>query len=359
MALTEDSVLESLKGLIDPRLQKDYVSLGAVQKVQVGEETVSLVLEFGKDFPVVDDEARSLVESHLKEKLGVKEVRIGITRRVPVQGNEQKSTTPNLDGVKTIIGCGSGKGGVGKSTVSVNLALSLVAQGKKVGLMDADIYGPNLPGMLGIEGKPDLEIRNDKIVPVEVRGLKLMSMGFLLEDDNPVIWRGPMLNGVIRQFLFDVIWGELDVLVIDLPPGTGDVQLSLSQLVPMTGVVVVTTPQNVALQDVRKAIGMFQKTRVPVLGIVENMSHFICGSCGEKTAIFSEGGGKSEAERLNLPFLGEVPLQPAIREGADSGEPVVVGHPDSEVTQAFKGIASKVSDVMAEKESVAKPSINF
>jgi ATP-binding protein involved in chromosome partitioning len=359
MPLTEESVLEALRGLVDPRIQKDYVSLGAVQNVQVGEETVSLVLEFGKDLPVVDTEVRQLVQSCLTEKVGAKEVRIGITRRDPIKEGEAKPATPNLSGVKTIIGCGSGKGGVGKSTVSVNLALSLVAQGKKVGLMDADIYGPNLPGMLGIKGKPDLPIQNDKIIPVEVCGLKLMSMGFLIEEDNPVIWRGPMLNGVIKQFLFDVVWGELDVLLIDLPPGTGDVQLSLSQLVPMTGVVVVTTPQNVALQDVRKAIAMFQKTRVPVLGIVENMSHFICGGCGEKTAIFSEGGGKNEATRLNLPFLGEIPLKPSIREGADEGKPIVVSEPDSPEAKAFNGIALKLNEVISQSGATQQPSINF
>ena len=248
---------------------------------------------------------------------------------------------------------------MGKSTVSVNLALSLAAQGKKVGLMDADIYGPNLPGMLGIKGKPDLAIQNDKIVPIEVSGLKLMSMGFLVEEDNPVIWRGPMLNGVIKQFLFDVIWGELDILIIDLPPGTGDVQLSLSQLVPMTGVVVVTTPQHVALQDVRKAIAMFQKTRIPVLGIVENMSHFICGACGEKTFIFSEGGGKREAKNLNLPFLGEIPLEPSIREGADEGKPVVISRADSPEAKAFNGIALKLDEVMSQQGTSQKPSINF
>ena len=236
---------------------------------------------------------------------------------------------------------GSGKGGVGKSTVATNLALSFARAGAAVGLMDADIYGPNLVQMIGVKTRP--EIVGKRILPVPASGLKLMSMAFFLKDDQPVVWRGPMLHGAMKQFLGDVEWGKLDYLFIDMPPGTGDVQLTLSQIIPLTGAVLVTTPQDVALSDVRKAAAMFRTVNVPILGVVENMSYFNCPHCGERAEIFSHGGAESAAKRLGVPFLGAVPLEEGIREDADTGVPVVISRPDSAGAKAFEHIASQVA----------------
>ena len=245
-----------------------------------------------------------------------------------------------LPGVKHIIAIASGKGGVGKSTVSTNLAVALAQTGKKVGLMDADIYGPNIPMMMGMPEPPGKE--GDKIKPAEAHGVKIISMGFFVPEDTAVVWRGPMVHTAIQQFFRDILWGELDYLLIDLPPGTGDAQLSVSQIVPLTGVVTVTTPQEVALYDVRKGIMMFQKVNVPLLGIIENMSFFVCGHCGERTDIFSSAGGERAAQKFDVPFLGHIPLDPAIREGGDKGIPLVVGAPDSPQTKAFQAAAEAV-----------------
>jgi ATP-binding protein involved in chromosome partitioning len=245
-----------------------------------------------------------------------------------------------IPGVKYVIAVSSGKGGVGKSTVSVNLAVSLALTGAKVGLLDADIYGPNIPMMMGVS-KPPEQI-DGKIVPAESHGVKLISMGFFVPEDTAVVWRGPMVHTAIQQLFRDVLWGELDYLLIDLPPGTGDAQLTLTQLVPLTGAVTVTTPQEVALHDVRKGMMMFQKVNVPLLGIVENMSYFLCGHCGERTEIFSHGGGERAAATLGIPFLGRVPIDPAIRDGGDSGTPIVVADPASPQSASFREIAQKI-----------------
>jgi ATP-binding protein involved in chromosome partitioning len=245
-----------------------------------------------------------------------------------------------IPGVKYVIAVSSGKGGVGKSTVSVNLAVALALTGAKVGLLDADIYGPNIPMMMGVNKPP--EQRDGKIVPAESHGVKLISMGFFVPEDTAVVWRGPMVHTAIQQLFRDVLWGELDYLLIDLPPGTGDAQLTLTQLVPLTGTVTVTTPQEVALHDVRKGMMMFQKVNVPLLGIVENMSYFLCGHCGERTEIFSYGGGERAAATLGVPFLGRVPIDPAIRDGGDSGTPIVVANPASPQSAAFREIAQKI-----------------
>jgi ATP-binding protein involved in chromosome partitioning len=247
----------------------------------------------------------------------------------------------SIDGIKNIIAVGSGKGGVGKTTVTVNLAIALAQTGAAVGLMDADIYGPNVPLMMGIAGKP-YAVEN-RIQTLSNYGVRVMSMGFLTSDDTPLIWRGPMLHNVIQQFLRQVDWGQLDYLLIDLPPGTGDVQLSLTQTVPLMGAVIVSTPQDVALQDARKAILMFRQVRVDVLGIVENMSYFQCPKCNERTHIFSHGGGAITAANFGVPFLGEVPLNTSLREGGDTGKPVVASDPGSPVAIAFKEIAEKVA----------------
>ncbi len=245
-----------------------------------------------------------------------------------------------IPGVKHVIAVSSGKGGVGKSTVSVNLAVAMGMSGAKVGLLDADIYGPNIPMMMGIDKTP--EQKDGKISPAESHGIKLISMGFFVPEDQAVVWRGPMVHTAIQQLFRDVLWGELDYLLIDLPPGTGDAQLTLSQLVSLSGAITVTTPQEVALHDVRKGMMMFEKVNVPLLGIVENMSYFVCGHCGERTEIFAHGGGERAAETLGVPFLGRVPIDPAIREGGDTGRPLVVADPASPQAKAFRDIAGRV-----------------
>jgi len=244
--------------------------------------------------------------------------------------------------VKYKIAVASGKGGVGKSTVSTNLALSLKALGYTVGLLDADIYGPSQQMMLGIEGRPQIDEHDEKIMPMENHGIKTMSLGLITDPDTPVIWRGPMVMKALDQFLTDVKWGELDFMIIDLPPGTGDAQLTLTQKVPLTGAVVVTTPQDVALIDARKGLAMFRKVSVPVLGIIENMSYYICRHCGEREEIFGHGGGKRTAEMLGVPFLGEVPLDPQVVVGGDSGEPIVVLDPKSPASAAFRELARQI-----------------
>lgn len=255
-----------------------------------------------------------------------------------------------LPGVKYIIAVSSGKGGVGKSTVTVNVSVALKQLGYAVGLMDADIYGPNIPTMIGVTKEPVKE--GEKILPAEGQGVKVISMGFFVPEDTPVVWRGPMVHSAIQQFFRDVVWGELDFLLIDLPPGTGDVPLTLSQLVPLTGAMTVTTPQEVALQDVRKGMMMFKKVNVPLLGVVENMSYFLCGHCGERTEIFSSGGGERAAQKFGIPFLGRIPIDPAIREGGDMGISIVDSDPSSPQAQAFLQIAKTlVANIgQAEKE---------
>lgn len=255
-----------------------------------------------------------------------------------------------LPGVKHVIAVASGKGGVGKSTVSANLSVVLAQTGAKVGLMDADIYGPNIPMMMGVPKPPEKE--GDKIKPAEAHGVRIISMGFFVPEETAIVWRGPMVHTAIQQFFRDVLWGELDYLLVDLPPGTGDAQLSLSQIVPLTGVVTVTTPQEVALYDVRKGMMMFKKVNVPLLGVIENMSFFVCGHCGERTEIFSFAGGERAAKKFEIPFLGRIPLDPAIREGGDAGRPIVVSDPNSPLTLAFQGVAealqTRVRELMSE-----------
>ena len=266
------------------------------------------------------------------------------------QGIPETSETV-LPGVKHIIAVASGKGGVGKSTVSTNLAVALAQTGAKVGVMDADIYGPNIPMMMGVPDQPEKE--GDKIKPAEAHGVKIMSMGFFVPEDTAVVWRGPMVHTAIQQFFRDVLWGELDYLLTDLPPGTGDAQLSLSQIVPLTGVVTVTTPQEVALYDVRKGMMMFKKVNVPLLGVIENMSFFVCGHCGERTDIFSFAGGERAAKKFDVPFLGRIPLAPAIREGGDAGMPIVAADPDSPLAKAFQAVAAALQQRVGELTSEA------
>ncbi len=267
----------------------------------------------------------------------VGEVNTGQEGQGPSRGNEEL-----IPGVKHVMAISSGKGGVGKTTVAVNLAVAFRLSGAKVGLVDADVYGPNIPMMMGIQTPP--EQKDGKLLPAEGHGVKVISMGFFVPEETALVWRGPMVHTAIQQFFRDVIWGELDYLLIDLPPGTGDAQLTLSQLVPLCGAVTVTTPQEVALHDVRKGMMMFQKVNVPILGIIENMSYFLCGHCGERTEIFSYGGGERAAEKVGVPFLGRIPIDPAIRSGGDAGMPIVVADPASAQAAAFREIAARIAE---------------
>lgn len=263
---------------------------------------------------------------------------------------QHEQPKPNLlPGVKHIVAISSGKGGVGKSTVAANLAVAMAASGAKVGLIDADIYGPNIPMMLGVRKPP--EQKDGKLLPAESYGVKLISMGFFVPEEKAIVWRGPMVHTAIQQFFRDVIWGELDYLLIDLPPGTGDAQLSISQLVTLAGVITVTTPQEVALHDVRKGMMMFKGVNVPLLGVIENMSYYICRHCGEREEIFSHGGGQRAAEKLGVPFLGAIPIDPAIRAGGDEGMPIVAADPDSPQAKTFRDIAAKIAGELKQQES--------
>ncbi|KGM36196.1 hypothetical protein P409_00005, partial [Inquilinus limosus MP06] len=275
--------------------------------------------------------------------------------RAAAPGGAQSRKLP-VTGIGSIIAVASGKGGVGKSTTAVNLALGLAANGLKVGLLDADIYGPSMPRMTGITGKPSSP-DGKSLDPKENYGLKVMSIGFLIDEETPMIWRGPMVQSALSQMLRDVNWGQLDVLVVDMPPGTGDAQLTMAQQVPLAGAVIVSTPQDIALLDARKGLNMFRKVDVPVLGIIENMSYFCCPNCGHRTDIFSHGGARAEAEKLGCDFLGEIPLDIAIRETSDSGQPIVVSAPDSAHAEAYRGIAARVWDKLRSGAGPAAPRI--
>jgi ATP-binding protein involved in chromosome partitioning len=335
---TEAQVMEALSHVIEPELHKDLVTLNMIRNLHIQDGVVDFtVMLTTPACPLknqIEDEARAAVMA----VPGVKTVNVSFDASVP----EDRRLLGKMDiGVKNAIAVASGKGGVGKSTIATNLALALAQSGASVGLLDADIYGPNIPLMMGVHERPRSD--NERILPPEGYGVKLMSMGFLVEEGTPIIWRGPMIHNALRQFISDVDWGGLDYLVVDLPPGTGDASLSLAQSLTLTGVVIVTTPQDVALADVVKGIAMFGHLEVPVLGVVENMSYFVCGHCGERTEIFSHGGGKAVAERMNVPFLGDVPIDPVVRIGGDSGRPVVVAEPDSPAAIAIREIASKVA----------------
>jgi ATP-binding protein involved in chromosome partitioning len=335
----EQDILQALRRVQDPDLHRDIVALNFVKDLQVSGGKVSFTIELTTPAcPVKDLMQRQAREEVLKVK-GVREVDVRMSARVT--SGRHGTGKQEIVGVKNIVAVGSGKGGVGKSTVTVNLAVALARSGARVGLLDADVYGPNIPGMMGIKGQP--RAHNDRIQPLDNFGVKVMSMGFLTDEDTPVIWRGPMLHNVIQQFLRQVEWGELDYLLVDLPPGTGDVQLSLTQTVPLMGAVVVTTPQDVALQDARKAIMMFRQVRVEVLGIVENMSYFECPKCSTRTHIFNHGGGELTARKYEVPFLGAIPLYLGIREGGDSGRPIVLAESASPAGMALDEIAARVA----------------
>ena len=356
--ITEEQVLAALRSLKDPDTGEDITSAFAVKGFRIKDGQVAFSIEVdparGETLEPMRKEATQIVESLpgvsnvsvvlTAEKRGGPQSQSSQSNKKPVStnktGNDQKATLM-IPGCKSIIAVASGKGGVGKSTTAVNLALGMAISGKKVGLMDADIYGPSMPRMMGITGQP---ISNDgKILePMENYGIKVMSIGFLVDEDTPMIWRGPMVQSALEQMMRDVNWGNLDVLVVDMPPGTGDAQLTMAQRVPLTGAVIVSTPQDIALLDARKGLNMFRKVDVPVLGIIENMSYFNCPHCGERSEIFAHGGAKSEADRLGSDFLGEIPIDIEIRKTSDGGHPIVISQPDGIHAQSYKVIAATV-----------------
>ena len=346
---TQQQVLDALKKVRFPGLSRDIVSFGFVQDLKIENGVVSLIIRFQTENPAVGQQIQREAEAAVRGIEGVTDARItldvGPRQAAPGAGGTAAPATI-LPGVKATIAVASGKGGVGKSTVSTNLALAIHALGYTVGLLDADIYGPSQQMMLGIEGRPMVG-DDEKIIPMQNHGIKTMSLGLITRPDEPVIWRGPMVMKALDQFLTDVSWGELDFMVIDLPPGTGDAQLTITQKVPLTGAVVVTTPQDVALIDARKGLAMFRKVNVPVMGIVENMSFYICRHCGEREEIFGHGGGKKTAEMLGVPFLGEVPLDPKVVVGGDTGQPIVVLDPDSPAAAAFREVARQIVEQVA------------
>ena len=338
--VSEDEILSALRKVMDPELNQDVVSLGMIKDVRVSEDgKVELTLELTTPACPMRNVLEKAVKDAVSSVPGVKEVKLNVTARV----TRSIKSDSMLKGVKNIIAIASGKGGVGKSTFAVNLATSLAVIGAEVGLLDADIYGPTVPRMLGVLKYPE-SIGEDKITPgISHLGIKVMSLGLFLPDEQPVIWRGPLVSGAIKQFLTQVDWGELDYLVVDLPPGTGDVSLTLAQTIPLTGVVIITTPQEAALKIAVKALNMFRKLGVEIIGMVENMSYFICPNCGHKTYIFGHGAVENACKRLEVPFLGGLPLAPEIRERSDTGVPLLVDSPDSELSLIMKEIAKKIA----------------
>ena len=357
---TEQQVLDALRGIRDPESQKDIVALGLVRDLAVDASGVSLTLAFTSQPAATKATMHSMATRLLGQIPGVGRVQVKMGggpapaahshAPAPAQQGHAHAQPHGAPGaapanlipeVRHTVAVSSGKGGVGKSTVAVNLSLALRQSGVTVGLIDSDVYGPDVPLMLGTKGKPGMF--DNKIIPVEAHGLKLMSIGLLVNEREAIVWRGPMIHSFIQQMLKDVMWGALDYMVFDMPPGTGDAQLSLSQVLPLSGVVMVTTPQDVALLDVRKAIGMFQRLNVPILGIVENMSTFACPHCGQHTAIFGEAGGQRLADEYGVPLLARLPLDPETRVGGDEGTPITVRRPDSPQARAFRDLAAAVA----------------
>ncbi|MDH3233651.1 MAG: iron-sulfur cluster carrier protein ApbC [Alphaproteobacteria bacterium] len=374
--VSENAVMEALGQVHDPDRGKDIVALGMIQGLVIRDGNVGFSIEVDPARGPGFEPVRKAAEGAVLAIKGVVSVTAVLTAE-RTQGTApatpgpapQPSPPPGpagqaapqprkalAPGVKSIIAVASGKGGVGKSTTAVNLALALHAAGHSVGLLDADVYGPSMPRMLGIEGQPT--VHNEVLSPMTGHGIKAMSMGFLVDEETPMIWRGPMVMGALEQMLRDVDWGELDVMVVDMPPGTGDAQLTMAQRVPLAGAVIVSTPQDIALLDARKGLNMFRKVDVPVLGIIENMSMYVCPKCGHEAHIFSHGGARKEAERLGIDFLGEIPLDIEIRETSDGGRPIVTSNPDSPHAKAYRSIAEKIWSKLEAREGVrAAPKI--
>jgi len=371
--VTETHILAALKGVVDPDRGGDIVSLGMVSGLAVKGGHVAFAIEVDPERGPHLEPLRQAAEQAVHRLAGVLTVSAVLTAERAAKGHghhghdhgpghghgAKEAAAPLLPQVKAIIAVASGKGGVGKSTTATNLALALSQLGLAVGLFDADVFGPSMPRMLGIAGKP-VSPDGQTMLPMEGYGIKCMSMGFLVPEDTPIVWRGPMVMGALQQLLRDVQWGPLDVMVVDMPPGTGDTQLTMCQSVPLTGAVIVSTPQDIALLDARKGLNMFRKVDVPVLGIIENMSYYLCPNCGHEAHIFGHGGAKAEAARLSCDFLGEIPLDIQIRETSDAGTPIVVSQPDSAHARAYRAIAATVWDKALAILGEAKgPKISF
>ena len=338
-SIQKESVLNALRSVNDPDFNQDIVSLNFVRDLELDGSTVRFRLVLNTPISPAKATLRAAAQDAIRRLDGVDAVDIKMDSEIPK--GSSVAGKQSVPGVSNIIAVSSGKGGVGKSTVAVNISVALAQFGARVGLLDTDVYGPNVPIMVGVHSEP--AVRGQKLVPHRAHGIAVMSLGFLNPGDKPVVWRGPMLHTAVRQFLYDVEWGDLDYLIVDMPPGTGDAQLSLAQLVPVQGAVLVTTPQEVAMGDVRKAYNMFTQVHIPVLGVVENMSYFVCPNCSEQHAIFGQGGGKELAERFDGVLLGQIPIAINIREGGDTGVPIVVGAPESPQALAFKQVADNVA----------------
>ena len=357
MAVTEQQVQEALKQLVDPNTRKDYVTGKSAKNIKIDGDNVSVDILLGYPAKSQIEPIRKEIAAALKSIPGVGNIAVNVTMKI-VSHAVQRGVKL-VPGIRNIIAVASGKGGVGKSTTAVNLALALAAEGASVGVLDADIYGPSQPMMLGITGRPESK-DGKSLEPMEGHGLQAMSIGFLIDVETPMVWRGPMVTQALEQLTNETRWRDVDYLVVDLPPGTGDIQLTLAQRVPVTGAIIVTTPQDIALIDARKGLKMFEKVGIPILGIVENMSLHICSKCGHEERIFGEGGGERMGKDYNVELLGALPLDMAIREQADSGKPTVVSDPDGRVSQIYKQIARRVAVKIAEKQqdhSAAFPKI--
>ncbi|MCL4511544.1 MAG: iron-sulfur cluster carrier protein ApbC [Bacteroidetes bacterium] len=342
--MTHDEIIAALANIKDPDLHRDIVSLGFVKKVEITDRKIDVEIQLTTPACPVRDDMKSQAVNEIRRLGFTGDVNVTMASQVVSHANQVREQV--LPGVKNTIAVASGKGGVGKSTIAVNLAAALAKDGAKVGIVDADVYGPSLPLMLGVTEKPQTERIDEnrfKIYPIEKFGIKMMSIGFLVDTETPMIWRGPMASGAVKQFLTDVVWEDLDYMIFDLPPGTGDVQLTLVQTIPLTGAVIVTTPQDVSLADVRRGIRMFQKVNVPIFGVVENMSYYICSHCGHREEIFSNGGGRKTAEKFSVPFLGEIPIYTPIRIGGDTGKPIVLMEPESEQAQLIQSVARRLA----------------
>jgi ATP-binding protein involved in chromosome partitioning len=357
--ISESDILTALRGVEDPDLHKDVVSLGMIKDVKIDGNNVSFTFELTTPSCPLKDQLEASARSAVGAISGIGDIKINMSANVATHTGANKPAA--LSQVRNTIAVASGKGGVGKSTVAANLAVALAKDGAKVGLLDADIYGPSIPLMFGLENeKPEAQQVNGHalIQPLEAFGVKVMSIGFLVDPNTAVVWRGPMASGALKQFMTDVQWGELDYLIFDLPPGTGDIQLTLCQTIPLTGAVIVSTPQDVALADARKAVRMFEKVHVPVLGLVENMSYYNCSACGHREEIFAHGGGKLAAAEFGIPFLGELPLETNVRQAGDAGKPIVASAPFTPAASAFgefsQAVAQQVSirDLMPSQKPV-------
>ncbi|MCE9640263.1 MAG: iron-sulfur cluster carrier protein ApbC, partial [Betaproteobacteria bacterium] len=347
MAITEQQVQAALKELTDPNTGKDYVTGKEAKNIKIDGDNVSLDILLGYPAKTQIEPIRKQVVAKLKTIPGIGSVTANVTMKI-VSHAVQRGVKL-VPGVKNIIAVASGKGGVGKSTTAVNLALALAAEGVSVGMLDADIYGPSQPTMLGITGRPESK-DGKRLEPMEGHGIQAMSIGFLIDVETPMVWRGPMVTQALEQLLNETNWRDIDYLVVDLPPGTGDIQLTLAQRVPVTGAVIVTTPQDIALMDARKGLKMFEKVNIPILGVVENMSLHICSKCGHAENIFGSGGGDRMSKDYGIDLLGSLPLDIRIREQADSGKPTVVADPDGQVAEIYRQIARKVAVKIAEKQ---------